>query len=345
MGHLNNEDELAQAAELVRQQIHAPISYAGKIINGGMSIGCALYPRDARDTSGLLKCADTALNDMKASGRGGVRMFNREMREATENAASQLERARQVVRDNLVIPYYQPKVHIATGKLIGFEALLRWHCPENGIQSPATLAEAFSDYELASKISDTIYNKVFADMATWLAQGISVPPISINAAPVEFLRDDFAERLIKRLNHFHIPRHLVEVEITEYVLGDRGSEYVARALQLLKKEGVRIALDDFGTGHSSFTDLRDYPVDCLKIDCSFVQRMTHEPAILAIVKAMCQLGADMNLDIVAEGIETQEQRAMLTAVGCRIGQGYLFGKAIPREEAERLLAVTAALPA
>ena len=125
------------------------------------------------------------------------------------------------------------------------------------------------------------------------------------------------------------------LEITEYILGDRGSEYVARALRLLKQAGVRIALDDFGTGHSSFTDLRDYPVDCLKIDKSFVQRMTHERPILAIVKAMCQLGADLSLDIVAEGIETPEQRAVLITAGCRIGQGYLFGRAMCAAETEK----------
>ena len=145
--------------------------------------------------------------------------------------------------------------------------------------------------------------------------------------------------MLARLHLHQIPTHLVELEITEYILGDRGSELVARALTLLKNAGVRIALDDFGTGHSSFTDLRDYPVDCLKIDMSFVQRMTHERAILAIVKAMCQLGTDLALDIVAEGIETQEQRTALITAGCRIGQGYLFGRAMPAAAVVQLLAL------
>ncbi len=335
--HIADESDLLALAEIVRQQINEPITYSGKLINGGMSIGCALYPRDARDTSGLLKCADTALNDMKAGGRGGVRLFSREMHEAALQAVSQVNRARQIVRDNWVVPYYQPKVDIDTGAIVGFEALLRWNCPDEGVQLPSTVSEAFKDYELASKISDTMQTKVFTDMARWLANGVAVRPISINAAPVEFLRDDFAERMLRRLNHFHIPLHLVELEITEYVLGERGSEYVARALVKLKKAGVRIALDDFGTGHSSLTDLRDYPADCLKIDKSFVQRMTQERAILAIVKAMCQLGADLSLDIVAEGIETQEQRAVLMTAGCRIGQGFLFGRAVPADEAEKLV--------
>ncbi|MEG1282346.1 MAG: EAL domain-containing protein [Comamonas sp.] len=334
--HIADAKDLLNLAELVRQQINAPITYAGKPINGGMSIGCALYPRDAKDTLGLLKCADTALNDMKATGRGGVRLFNRNMHEAAMRAASQVNQARAIVRDRLVVPYYQPKVNIDTGAIVGFEALLRWQGAD-GVQTPNTVAEAFKDYELATRIGDAMQTKVFTDIASWLANGTAVHPISINAAPVEFLRDDFAERMLKRLHQFHIPVHLIELEITEYILGDRGSEYVARALQQLKKAGVRIALDDFGTGHSSFTDLRDYPVDCLKIDKSFVQRMTQERPILAIVKAMCQLGADLSLDIVAEGIETQEQRAVLMVAGCRIGQGYLFGRAMSSEQAEQLL--------
>ena len=335
--HIADGQDLVNLAEIVRQQVNEPITYSGKALSAGMSIGCALYPCDARDTSGLLKCADTALNDMKASGRGGVRLFSRDMHEAALQAASQVNRARQIVRDDLVVPYYPPKVNIDTGAVLAFEALLRWNCPDHGIQSPVTVLEAFKDYELATKISDTMQNKVFADIARWLANGVAVRPISINAAPVEFLRDDFAERMLRRLNHYHIPLHLVELEITEYVLGERGSEYVARALRVLKKAGVRIALDDFGTGHSSFTDLRDYPVDCLKIDKSFVQRMTQERAMMAIVKAMCQLGADLSLDIVAEGIETPEQRAVLMTAGCRIGQGYLYGQAMPAEQAEKIM--------
>ena len=335
--HIADETDLLNLAEIVRQQINAPITYAGKPINGGMSIGCALFPRDARDTSGLLKCADTALNDMKATGRGSVRMFSPEMHAAAIRAASQVNQAHEIVRNRQVIPYYQPKVNIDSGKIVGFEALLRWQAEDGSIQTPHTGAEAFKDYELATRISDAMQTQVFAEIARWLAQGLTVRPISINAAPVEFLRDDFAERMLRRLQHFHIPMHLVELEITEYILGDRGSELVARALTMLKQAGVRIALDDFGTGHSSFTDLRDYPVDCLKIDKSFVQRMTHERAILAIVKAMCQLGSDLSLDIVAEGIETQEQRAVLMTAGCRIGQGYLFGRAMPEHTVASLL--------
>ncbi|QIL82880.1 EAL domain-containing protein [Diaphorobacter sp. HDW4A] len=334
---VTDEAELLRVAEQVRVQINEPIHYASKVINGGMSIGCALFPRDAKDAAGLLKCADTALNDIKAAGRGGVRMFSSDMHDAAEFAASQIAQAHLIVRDGLIVPHYQPKVNLHTGEVVGFEALLRWNDPVHGLQSPATVLEAFKDYELATRIGDAMQTRVLADMARWIAQGLTLLPVSINAAPVEFLRDDFAERFLKRLAQHQIPHRYIELEITEYVLGERGSEYVARALRLLKKAGIRIALDDFGTGHSSFTDLRDYPVDCIKIDRDFVQRTPKDKSIRAIVKAMCQLAADMSLDIVAEGIESQEQSLVLQTAGCWIGQGYLFAEALSEDQAREIL--------
>jgi EAL domain-containing protein (putative c-di-GMP-specific phosphodiesterase class I) len=162
---------------------------------------------------------------------------------------------------------------------------------------------------------------------------LQLVPVSINAAPVEFLKDNYAERLLHRLSQYKIPHHLIEIEITEQILDDRGSDYVVRALTLLKQNGVRIALDDFGTGHSSLTRLRDYPVDCLKIDCDFIRRMNHDPAISAIVEVIVALGPKLSLDIVAEGIENIEQLELLKLSGCTIGQGFLFSKAVSHQQA------------
>lgn len=154
-------------------------------------------------------------------------------------------------------------------------------------------------------------------------------PVAINASPVEFLRDDFAERLLARLAGSGVAPSLVEIEITEQVLAERGSAYVVRALRRLKQAGVRIALDDFGTGHSSLSHLRDYPIDCLKIDRSFISRMEAEPAILAIIRAVATLGPSLGLDLVAEGVENIGQRELLLECGCRLGQGFLYAPALP----------------
>lgn len=337
VNQIHSVAEMTLVAQEALKQLDAPITYAGKLINGGMSIGCAMYPDDAKDVVGLMKCADTALNDLKERGRGGARVFGQEMYELAEQKALQLDTARQILRNNAIEPFYQPKVKLDDRSLIGFEALLRWRDENNEIHLPATIVEAFNDYELASKISTTMQTKIFTDMASWIAQGINVVPISINASPVEFMRDNYAELLLKRLTSFKIPHHLIEIEITEHILAERGSEYVIRALKKLKDVGVRIALDDFGTGHSSLTRLRDYPVDCLKIDYGFVNRMNEEKSINAIVEGIAKLGPILSLDIIAEGIETDQQLESLRAVGCNLGQGFLFSKAISAEHALKML--------
>ncbi len=334
---LDSVDEMHKATAKVLKQLDAPITYAGKLINGGMSIGCAMYPADAKDVTGLMKCADTALNDLKDRGRGGFRMYGHEMYALAMQRAQQLNTAREIIRHNRIEPFYQPKVRLDNRELIGFEALLRWRDEENTVFLPATVAEAFNDYELATKISETMQTRIFADMAHWLAAGVKVVPVSINASPVEFMRDNYAEILLKRIAHYAVPHHLIEIEITEHILADRGYEYVVRALKKLKTAGVRIALDDFGTGHSSLAHLRDYPVDCLKIDCDFVNRMNEEKSINAIVEGIAKLGPILSLDIIAEGIETVQQLESLRDVGCNMGQGFLFSKAICAHDAEMLM--------
>lgn len=334
---VEGEQQVVAIAEQVLRQIVAPVSHTGRQINGGMSIGCAVFPRDARDASELMACADTALNDLKAGGRGGIRMFCRRMLEAAKRAATQLGRARQIVHDDAIEPHYQPKVRLADGAIVGLEALLRWRDPAGQIHPSGTVAEAFKDYELATGMGNVMHLKVLADMAAWRDRGLRLFPVSLNAAPVEFLRDDFADRLLRRLNEFRIPPNLIEIEVTEHILLERGAELVASALKTLKAAGVRIALDDFGTGHSSFAHLRDYPVNGLKIDCSFIERMVDEQPILSIVGGIAKLGPALSMDVVAEGIETQRQRDILLDLGCRMGQGFLFGAAISASEiAEKL---------
>lgn len=330
-------DELQLATQKIMKQNEAPVTFSGKLINGGMSIGCAVYPQDATDVLGLMKCADTALHDLKERGRGGVRMYNNEMLQLAQEKSQQLETARFILRENRIVPFYQPKVRLDDRSIIGFEALLRWCDDQKEIHFPATIVEAFNDYELASRISEVMHDKIFTDMANWLKSGIDVAPISINASPVEFMRDNYAELLIKRLEQHSIPAHLIEIEITEHILLDRGSEFVIQALRKLKDFGIRISLDDFGTGHSSMTHLRDYPVDCLKIDYAFVNRMNEEKSINSIVEGITRLGPILSLDVIAEGIETVQQLDSLQLVGCVYGQGFLFSRAICADEAEKML--------
>ena len=334
-----DDEAVMRITHRVMLQLDPPINYASKRINGSMSIGCAMYPRDARDPMVLLSNADAALNDIKVNGRGGVRIFNPEIMQPLEDAAVQMEQARRILRDGTVRAHYQPKVRLLDRKLVGVEALLRSQDVEHGgLQMPGTVQAAFLNYDLATRIADALRAKVFADLVTWQRAGLQVVPVSLNAAPVEFMRDNYAERLLKQMEKAGVDPALIELEVTEQTLDERGSQYVTRALLQLKQAGIRVALDDFGTGHSSLTRLRNFPVDCLKIDSNLVGNFGSDPAITAVVHAIGRIGADLSLELVAEGIETEKQSQALLSAGYEIGQGHLFSRAVSADTIATLLA-------
>lgn len=320
--------ELLRTGESIVQRLRSPLRVEGRVLSGGASIGGALFPDDAAHAHDLFKLADTALYALKAEGRGGTKLFQSHMREEAQRVSSQLSLARVALTEASVVPHYQVKVDLTTGHPNGIEALLRWKHPSRGIQPPETIEEAFKDYELATKIGHLMQTKVFEDLKAWRRQGLDFGRISINAAPVEFLRNDFAERFLQRLEQAEISPEMIELEVTEHVLMDRGSRSVGRALALLKAQGVKIALDDFGTGYSSLSHLRDYPVDVVKIDKSFVTQIEEDQEIRAIVDAVVKLAASLRIVSVAEGVETAEQANMLRQVGCNLGQGFLYGRPV-----------------
>lgn len=329
---IQGEDDLVKAGESILARLQDPVRFDGRVIGGGASIGGALFPRDADTARDLMKHADTALYVLKTEGRGGTKMFHNYMREQLQRTAAQLSLARSAIADKAIVPFYQPKVDLQTGCTIGFEALLRWKHPTKGFQVPDTIAEAFQDYDTASKIGDLMQSAVFADMNQWRQRGIRFGCVSINASPAEFLRDDYAERLLAKINEANIPCELVEIEVTEHVFLDRGMSYVNRALNLLHDSGVKISLDDFGTGYSSLSHLRDFPVDVVKIDRSFVARVLDEPEIAAIVTAVIDLAASLSIAVVAEGVEDEAQAEFLRKSGCTYGQGYFFSRAAQAQE-------------
>jgi diguanylate cyclase (GGDEF)-like protein/PAS domain S-box-containing protein len=329
--------DLILAGESILKRLGAPISFEGRALSAGASIGGAMFPEDGQSAHELFKNADTALYALKGSGRGGTRMFHSHMRAEAQKVASQLSLARIFVNEKSVIPHFQQKVDLATGRVRGFEALLRLRHPARGILPPDTVAEAFKDYELASKIGELMQESVFAEMQGWRRGGLDFGTVSINAAPAEFLRDDFAERFLGRVERHGLPPELLEIEVTEHVFLERGTEYVSRALRLLNQAGVRISLDDFGTGYSSLSHLRDFPVDVVKIDRSFVSKMLDEPEIGAIVTAVIDLAGSLAIDVIAEGVETEAQKQFLCAKGCTLGQGFLFGRAVEGVEVPHLV--------
>ena len=326
--HVPSEDAVLVVGDRLQSLIQSPARIAGRTVRAGGSVGAALFPKNAATSDELFKNADTALYALKQDGRGGTRLFDSYMLDEAEKSASQLRLARGAVNDRTVVPVYQPKFNLADHTVAGVEALLRWRHPHKGLQLPATLEEAFGDYELAAKIGDLMQRKVARDIRAWLDSGLDLGRIAINAAPAEFLRDDYAEHLLGVLAEFRVPPDRLEVEITEHAFLGRANEYVARALGVLKQADVTVALDDFGTGSSSLSHLRDFPVDVVKIDMSFVQRMTEDEEIAAIVTAVVRLAHSLDIDVVAEGVDKPAQLDLLRAMGCHFAQGHLFTAAV-----------------
>ena len=242
------------------------------------------------------------------------------------------------------MPYYQPKLELATRRLIGFEALLRWRRPNGRIAAPSALEAAFEDLEVAAQLSDRMIERVIADIRHWLDRGVAFEHVAINASAAELRRDNFAERLLDSLQRADVPTHCIQLEVTETVFLGRGAEYVHRALALLNARGVKIALDDFGTGYASLRHLKQFPVDIIKVDQSFVRDMNHDPGDEAIVRAVVNLGRSLGIKVVAEGIETEAQSARLIELRCDFGQGFLFSRAVAAPRVPALAARWGAHP-
>jgi diguanylate cyclase (GGDEF)-like protein/PAS domain S-box-containing protein len=335
--HLASPEVLLSVGKQLLASLNGPMRAGSRAVRAGASIGGALFPENASTADDLFKSADTALYALKHDGRGGTRLFDSYMLHEAERSASQLRVARGAVTDRTVVPVYQPKFDINDRALVGFEALLRWRDPRRGLQLPATLEEAFADYELAAKIGELMQRKVAADVRTWIDSGLEFGRVAINAAPAEFLRDDYAEHFLSVLAENDLSPGRFEVEVTEHAFVGRANEYVARALTVLKAANVSVSLDDFGTGSSSLSHLRDFRVDIVKIDRSFIQQMTEDDEIAAIVTAVVRLARSLSIDVIAEGVEALAQVDLLRAMGCHMAQGHFFSAALEADAVTSLV--------
>jgi diguanylate cyclase (GGDEF)-like protein/PAS domain S-box-containing protein len=330
--------EVTAAVDAILTELRQPHFHSGRILDCNASIGASIFPIHGTARAELLKHADIALYVAKASWRGNLRIFDAGMRSDMQHRMSMLGIARDALKRDLILPYYQPKVDLRTGGVSGFEALLRWRHNRRGIQTPDTIAAAFDDLSTAAEISDRMIDRVILDMRCWLDRGVEFRQIAINAAAAEFRRGDFAESLLERLHRAGIEACRLQLEVTETVFLGRGADFVERALKTLSTAGVQIALDDFGTGYASLSHLKQFPVDVLKIDRSFVAELCQNDDAAAIIRAVINLGHSLDIAVVAEGIETQEQERLLAGSGCHLGQGHLYSPAAPAEDVPMLLA-------
>ena len=324
------EDECAEAdilsiANRLAECIKVPVRTSQRLVSSGASIGAAIFPRDGQCAGDLFNAADTALYALKHAGRGGTKVFDELILREMRRSASHLNIARAATAERNVVPFYQPVVDLSSNQIIGFEALLR--CAQAGrFQSANVLEEAFADYEIATGLAGLMHRQVAADLSCWEKRGLKIGRIAINAAPAEFLRDDYAERFLAVVAENQLSGRYFTIEVTEHVFLGRSSEYVARAIGVLKAAGVQISLDDFGTGYSSLSHLRDLRVDTVKMDKSFIDKITDGGEAAAIVVAVLSLAKSLKIATVAEGVETEPQAQLLRSMGCDRAQGFFFGR-------------------
>ena len=248
-----------------------------------------------------------------------------------------VRRAREAITDNRILPYYQPKVHLVGGEIAGFEALLRLRGSKKSVRPASAIAPAFEDLELGAAISDSMIGQAIQDVRRWLDRGIDFGHIAINVAPGDFRRHDFADTFLERLVQAGLRTSYFRLEVTESVVLGQRDGAVERTLRLLNSEGLRIALDDFGTGYASLLQLKQFPIDELKIDKSFIRDMKTDPNDAAIVQAVIDLGRNLGMTVVAEGVETNAQADYLRRLNCDWAQGFLYSQAVPASRVPKVL--------
>ena len=319
-------------AERIIEALILPHDIQGHVITVGATIGIAIAPEDDDNPDALLRDADIALYQAKAERRGAIRFFEPEMSTRVK-ARNVLENdLRKALKSNSFELYYQPMVDLASNEVCGFEALIRWNHPEQGLITPLDFIGIAEETGLIIPIGKWILHEACRQAALW-PESIKV---AVNLSPVQFKSENLLQDVVLALSTSLLSPRRLELEITESVfLFD--SDTNLELLKKVRKLGVEISLDDFGTGYSSLSYLRLFPFNKIKIDRSFVSDLDANPGCLAIIRAVSHLASDLGMKTIAEGIETKEQLNKLIAEGCQEGQGYLFSRPLPADKATSLI--------
>ncbi|NBJ12582.1 bifunctional diguanylate cyclase/phosphodiesterase [Microvirga arsenatis] len=323
---------LQDAADLAGRlvaRLREPFTYKKRVVSSRASIGVAAFPEHHFEPAELMKNADIALYRAKAQGRNRVLTYSPLMRREIEERVALGADLREALARDQMIPFYQPKVSLETGRIVGFEVLARWHHPSKGLLTPAYFGAAFDDADLAPAIRRQLVAKVVGDMREWLDGNLEIGRIAMNLSSADFSQPRLVEEILDVLQGARIPPSRLEVEITETVLLGRSAEGVSTILQQFRDTGVSIALDDFGTGYASLMHLKHFPVDHVKIDRAFIKDLGQNGDDEVIVGAVIGLGRSLGLRVTAEGVESRDQERHLRRLGCEDGQGFLYSVPVP----------------
>jgi len=328
---------LSMLAARVLEVIKEHANCWGHVVVPGATLGgCLASPGDTPDK--VRQSADIALYHAKERSRGKFIEFSADLGTAFTRRFRAIRDVSLALAENRINPHYQPIVRLDTGEVVGFEALCRMTTPSGEIVAAANFHEATKDAHVASELTQCMLLRVASDMRGWLDRGLPIQHVGINLSAADFHAGHLQERICKVFGDAGVPLKHVILEVTESVYLGQRDHVVADEIQSLRSHGMRVALDDFGTGFASLTHLLTVPVDIVKIDKTFVERLVPGDGAVIIVEGVLSIANKLGLRVVAEGIETDAQLDQLLSFGCMLGQGYLFSKAVDRNSATSLLA-------
>lgn len=328
---LENEEEAIGVAERMLLALDVPIALNSHEIRASVSIGISMFPSDGDTKQVLMKKADIAMYAAKKQGRNKYQLYDPLLNEkAEQKQAMELDMRMALEREEFSL-VYQPRIHLLKGHFTSVEALIRWNHPQLGLVMPAHFIPLAEETGLIRQIGEWVLRTACKQSKIWRAQGISNIHIAVNISGVQFQNEDFIQEVADILLELDFDPNELEFELTESVVMNNVAQAISK-MKLLRAQGIRISIDDFGTGFSSLSYLKYFPVDILKIDQSFVKDIPDAPKDTAITKTIISLARRLGLEVVAEGVETEEQMAFLRSRNCNEAQGYLLSKPLPVPE-------------
>lgn len=325
-------EKIAEIADGILQKLSQPINVSGHQVVIGTSIGIAVYPNDAASYDELLRNADMAMYHAKEEGKNNFQFFMPAMNKQAHHRLLLENKLRNAIEQNHFKLFYQPQMDLSTGEIIGTEALIRWFDPEEGMISPAEFIPLAEDTGLIGQIGDWVIETACREMKALQDQGFPKIKVAINVSAFQFRHGKhLTEVICKALEDYDFPAELLALELTESILIDDIKETL-NILNTMRGLDITLAIDDFGTGYSSLSYLKQFPIDVLKIDQSFIRDITTDMSDKAIVSAIIAMAKQLEIDVLAEGVETLEHQAFLQTQGCDYVQGYLYCKPIPADE-------------
>ena len=331
-----SKDETDIIAERILSSLEAPFFITGNEIFISASIGISSYPVDGSNSETLIKNADTAMYDAKYYGKNNSKYYSLDIENANNRKMSIINGLHKALENKEFELYYQPKIITFSQSVYGVEALLRWNHPKHGHISPAEFIPLAEETGMIIPIGEWVLEEAFRHYKHWDKQGFAPQCVCINISPRQLRDPQLLNKIKNILEEYHvIPQHF-EIEITESVAIDNFDDTISK-LNQIRKTGVRVALDDFGTGYSSLNYLRQFPLDALKIDRTFIHEVMFNSQTAAIVKTIISIAHSLNLPVIAEGVETEEQFNFLYDLNCDFIQGFLISPPVPLNKIEEIL--------